>query len=835
MKINFSNINNSFNQSSTHPRDIFMALPNKSKAYAYPRDVQTEVWNQWFENKNEKNSIIKMNTGSGKTVVGLMILRSCLVDRVGPAVYVVPDNYLVNQVIDEASRLGIQVTKNEDDYLFKNGNAILVINIHKLVNGKSIFGLRTGGNNVPIGSLILDDVHACIDTINKQFTLSITKDDEAYNDIINILKSSVENYSKQLYSDIIQRNDPAINMMLPYWIWQDKCIDVYNLLKEKYSDADYVRFNLPLISSVFKICNCCISATSIEISPKAIDLSKISSFESARRRIYMSATLADDSVFVSTIGLKNKDITKVITPEKANDIGERLFLFPQSLNPMIDGNEIREKIKELSAKYNVSVLVNSFSKADLWSPYADRILSSRNENIEQGIYAIREGKGNGLTVFVNKYDGVDLPDDMCRILVIDDLPNLQSEYDKILYSFDPDNKQLLKRQIQKIEQGMGRGIRSNSDYCVVIFMGNKLSDTLITMQGKEYFSNATLAQFNLSEEIWTQILREDNAPSLEEIISLADYSLKRNEEWVNTCRGALSSVTYERRIIIDEVVSVLRNAFENAKCEQFKAAADEIDLFKNKVDGSSKGFLMQLVAEYTNFIDPLKAQDIQLSAKKINPSLLSPICGYQHSKLLNTSKQAEFIESFLSSNKIEKNRLLIKVNSILDGLSFNWVSAAVFEESLNKIANYIGYGSSRPEKENGEGPDNLWCLGNGHYLVIECKNCTTTNTICKSDCNQLNGSIQWFETEYKNNGFECTPIMIHNSNVFNNDCFPNENVRIITPKKLDELKQAIKSFVQAYVNSSCNDNKKIKELLWYYKLNPESIVGTYSVAFKKIN
>ena len=88
----------------------------------------------------------------------------------------------------------------------------------------------------------------------------------------------------------------------------------------------------------------------------------------------------------------------MITPEKANDIGERLFLFPQSLNPMIDENEIREKIKELSAKYNVSVLVNSFSKADLWSPYADRILSSRNENIEQGIRAIRKGKGNGLTI-----------------------------------------------------------------------------------------------------------------------------------------------------------------------------------------------------------------------------------------------------------------------------------------------------------------------------------------------------------------------------------------------------------------------------------------------------
>lgn len=458
------------------------------------------------------------------------------------------------------------------------------------------------------------------------------------------------------------------------------------------------------------------------------------------------------------------------------------------------------------------------------SDVLDFILDDRNEK-ELYKYADRylRNKHTRLKNILHKFIDSDFFDDYLNRI------HLKS----FRYSFDPDNKQLLKRQIQKIEQGMGRGVRLNSDYCVVIFMGNKLSDTLITMQGKRFFSNATLAQFILSEEIWSQLLHDNNALSLDEIISLADYSLKRDEEWVNACRGALSSVTYERKVFIDEVVTVLRNAFENAKCEQFKAAADEIDLFKNKLDDSSKAFLMQLVAEYTNFIDLLKAQDIQLSAKIINPSLLSPISGYQHSKLLNTSKQAEFIYSFLDKNKIDRNKLLIKVNSILDGLSFNGVSAAVFEESLNEIIKYIGYGSSRPEKENGEGPDNLWRLGNGHYLVIECKNCTATNTICKSDCNQLNGSIQWFETEYKGNCFVCTPIMIHNSNIFISDCFPDEDVRIITPNKLDELKQAIKNFTRAFVNNSPTYNKKINELLGYYKLNPESVVNTYSEYFGK--
>ena len=87
------------------PREIFMTLPQKDKRYEYPRDVQSDVWKKWFGVRNDKNCIIKMNTGSGKTVVGLMILQSCLNEGKGPAVYVVPDNYLVAQVCEEAKKI----------------------------------------------------------------------------------------------------------------------------------------------------------------------------------------------------------------------------------------------------------------------------------------------------------------------------------------------------------------------------------------------------------------------------------------------------------------------------------------------------------------------------------------------------------------------------------------------------------------------------------------------------------------------------------------------------------------------------------------------------------
>ena len=90
-----SRLSSTSQNKTIEPREIFMSLPKKDKQYEYPRDVQSEVWKKWFEKRDHKNTIIKMNTGSGKTIVGLMILQSCLNEGKGPAIYVVPDNYLV--------------------------------------------------------------------------------------------------------------------------------------------------------------------------------------------------------------------------------------------------------------------------------------------------------------------------------------------------------------------------------------------------------------------------------------------------------------------------------------------------------------------------------------------------------------------------------------------------------------------------------------------------------------------------------------------------------------------------------------------------------------------
>lgn len=251
MNIDFAKILQNSQSSDLEPRDIFMSLPGKDKKYEYPRDVQSDVWKKWFECRKNKNNIIKMNTGSGKTTVGLLILKSCLNEGVGPAVYVVPDAYLVEQVCKEAQTLGIKTSTDEKDLSFIRGQSILIINIHKLINGKSVFGMR-GVNNVEIGSIIIDDAHACLTTIKDQYTLQIPRETEMYSKILQLFSESLKNQCANKFTELCRTDSRDLFMLVPYWEWQEHQNEVYEIIRENLIDGEPLSFRLQRIKSELK-------------------------------------------------------------------------------------------------------------------------------------------------------------------------------------------------------------------------------------------------------------------------------------------------------------------------------------------------------------------------------------------------------------------------------------------------------------------------------------------------------------------------------------------------------------------------------------------------------
>ena len=830
-----SKLNNTSRNKPIEPRKIFMSLPTKDKRYEYPRDVQSEVWEKWFEQRNNKNTIIKMNTGSGKTVVGLTILQSCLNEGKGPAIYVVPDNYLVEQVCKEAEKLGIRATKDKDDYYYTEGKAILVTSIYTLVNGKSVFGMRAS-NNYPLESILIDDVHACLDTITTQFSLRIPAKHDLYNKVIGLFADDWKSYHRDSYIELVEIKESQKNMLLPFWIWQEKQEEVYRLLKQ-YDNAEeknkFIYFNLPLIANCLQTCNCMITANFIEITPKGIPISKITSFEKASRRIFMSATLSDDSVFVSALGLNHKDIKGIISPNKASDIGDRLILFPKHLNSKITDDEVKEKINLLSKEYNVVVIVPSEKRGEYWDPAGDRTVTK--ENINEAVEKLKN-QNHGLFIFVNRYDGIDLPDDACRLLVIDGLPPFRCEYEKYVQSINPNSSMLLKEQVQRIEQGMGRGVRSNSDTCCIVLMGDALADFLLRNKGVTFFSNATKEQYNLSKELW-ELLKEDIPnPSIDDIFGLAEFSLKRNVEWITKSKECISEVSYDTKMNINETIVSQRKAFENAYNEEWKKAADLINDAVNKEnDEKMKGYLLQIKAEYVNIFDKSTAQQILKAARKYNAGTLLPISGIHYDKLVNNIMQPKGIMKYFNSLNGNSNEHIIHMHAVMADLNFE-ADADDFEKALQELGKMLGFESSRPDKETcGKGPDNLWAVGNNTYFVIECKNEAVVEAISKDYCNQLGGSLRWFEEAYGKD-YHGNPIMVYKSNHIDKMATPVPNMRIITEEALTKLKKQVSAFVVALMeNGNLEDETKINSLLKVYKLQSKDFLQEYTMMYKSNN
>ncbi|KZS54828.1 DEAD/DEAH box helicase family protein [Mycobacterium ostraviense] len=75
------------------PRELYAWLPDKAEGYGYMRDVQGQVLTTWHRRRDERDLILKVNTGSGKTIDGLVILQSYLHADEGPALYVAPNKY----------------------------------------------------------------------------------------------------------------------------------------------------------------------------------------------------------------------------------------------------------------------------------------------------------------------------------------------------------------------------------------------------------------------------------------------------------------------------------------------------------------------------------------------------------------------------------------------------------------------------------------------------------------------------------------------------------------------------------------------------------------------
>ena len=130
--------------------------------------------------------------------------------------------------------------------------------------------------------------------------------------------------------------------------------------------------------------------------------------------------------------------------------------------------------QELAKTFNVVVLTSSERQAQEWAGVGGEYFAG--DRFIEGVRRLKQkSAGGSLVVFAQRYDGVDLPDEACRILVIDGLPQGESLIDKADSHLALLPGGVRNRTIFRIEQGMGRPVRSHADFAVVLLVGQDLA------------------------------------------------------------------------------------------------------------------------------------------------------------------------------------------------------------------------------------------------------------------------------------------------------------------------------------------------------------------------
>jgi len=326
------------------------------------RPAQIAVLEEWFSSRRkERDVIVKLHTGQGKTLIGLLMLQSRLNEKQGPALYLCPNNFLIRQTCEQAKQFGIATCIADPDLPedFLNGKNILVTSVQKLFNGLTKFGLRR--KSIPVGTILMDDAHACCDTIRAACRLRLTKEDPAYNALKTLFAAEVEQQGVGTYADICNDKYDAF-LPVPYWTWMEHESEVARILSDG-SARLAIKFTWPILKDILEYCQCILSGEAIEIEPYIPPLHEFGTYWEAQHRIFMSATVTDDAFLVKGIQLSPETIKNPLTYEKERWSGEKMIVIPSQISEELE----RAKIVSLfgtsdpGRKYGVVALVPSFN------------------------------------------------------------------------------------------------------------------------------------------------------------------------------------------------------------------------------------------------------------------------------------------------------------------------------------------------------------------------------------------------------------------------------------------------------------------------------------------
>lgn len=726
------------------PQEMFQ--DNKLKVIKGILDYQSEMLDNYLKTTDKsnikyKNVAFEMPTGSGKTLVGVLIAefqrrkynRKCL--------FLCPTNQLVDQVCKQCCQQygidAISFTGRQSEYPVNSKSKYLLGQAIGVTTYSSFFATNSFFSDADI--LIFDDVHSSENYIVDNWSLDIQRSEyptlflQVAELLKNILSSSA--YSRlqadDPYScDVIDWND-----LIPRPKLVHKVRDLAQLLREGTKDTNLI-YAWSRIADNLADCQIYVSWNSILIRPYIPPTETHSGFNQSLQRIFMSATLGNSGELERITGCKNINRLPIVSDWDIKGLGRRLFIFPDLSFDADQQANIILKLHE-KAKRSVAIVLSTQVKnnlAELLNKNIPdiKIYSAQDLITSKESYCKSE---NAMVIMANRFDGVDFPDNESRMLFIYYLPKITHLQESFFVGKMAASILYAERIKTRIVQAVGRCTRNASDYSVVCVLGDSIQN--------EFTSPKIQATYypELRAEIKFGVDNSTDFKCIDDIIENIELFYDRGSEWA----GAENEIVNLRNEYVNEGSDKVMAQIYNKLLECSKIEVDiQYDMWKRSYqDAYEKAIQLVEILNapslsgykcYWQYVcgclamevgDKVKARYYFTQANTNNRGgirWLTDLIAETMDHSASTPPSDLLFDIVLS---MENNILLYqknncfeaKVDSILKGL--HSMDGYKFEQAHLELGTILGYDANNSESE--AAPDPYWIINDKLCIVAEDK------------------------------------------------------------------------------------------------------------------
>ena len=405
---------------------------------------QGDVLRNWHAQYLEAADVaIELPTGAGKTLVGGLIgdfRRRVAGDRVA---YLCPTRQLARQTTERLLTYGIPAVlltgkaskwNPADRTRYTTANAIAVSVYNHVFNSNPALS--------DAQLLLLDDAHAAEGAVASPWSLGISRSEEqdAYLDVLSALADAVDPL-------VVERlRSPSSSAQYRSTVYLASPVGVATqvatletVLTAACDDgrlSDDAVYALRFITGHLDKCLVYLSHREILIRPLIPPTSTHVAFSGPARRIYMSATLGAGGELERIFG--RRKIVRIPIPDgwEKQGTGRRLFCFPQLTSDLAaNPHEVDPWIATQIAEHGRTLVLTPDNRTaqDFVAhrlPPKHEVLHAADVEGDLGAFTTRP---RAALVLANRYDGIDLPDGDCRLVVIDGLPARGDLQERFLY------------------------------------------------------------------------------------------------------------------------------------------------------------------------------------------------------------------------------------------------------------------------------------------------------------------------------------------------------------------------------------------------------------------